>query len=486
MTDEVHAGLWINGKEGPAASGETFPVIDPGCGEVIGSAARGSSADVDRAVEAAQKAFRSSAWSRMTALERNYLLWNYAKKIEAEKDSLARLLSRESGKTLHDAVDDVVTAVRNFEYYAGWADKIYGQVVPVPERGVFDYILREPLGVVGHIIPWNYPLDIFARGLAPCLAIGNTVVVKPAEETPLATLELARLSVEAGFPEGVINVVPGFGKEAGAALASHPGIQGLAFCGSVVTGKEVLAAAAGRITPVVSLELGGKSACILFPDADVLRSAKAKAWSVCHNTGQSCGARSRMLVHESQVEQVADVMRSTLAKIRIGYGLDDPDMGPLVSQKQLDRVRGYIEAGQAEGAELLAGGGHPQAEPLRQGYYIEPALFGGAKPGMRIVEEEIFGPVIAILTYQTEEEAVALANASPYGLSAEIWTRDLARAHRVAAQLDVSLVTVNGTGGFGIETPFGGIKQSGFGREGGWESIVQYSRVKNVWMVLEG
>ncbi|RPI22509.1 MAG: aldehyde dehydrogenase family protein, partial [Chloroflexota bacterium] len=210
------------------------------------------------------------------------------------------------------------------------------------------------------------------------------------------------------------------------------------------------------------------------------------AWSICHNTGQSCGARSRLLVHRSQVDQVTEVMRSTLAKIRIGYGLDDPDIGPLVSQKQLDRVLGYIKAGQGEGAELLAGGRRPESETLSQGYYIEPALFGGAKPGMRIVEEEIFGPVIAILTYETEEEAVEMANASAYGLSAELWTRDLARAHRVAAQLDVSLVTVNGSGGFGIETPFGGIKQSGFGREGGWESIVQYSRVKNVWMVLEG
>jgi acyl-CoA reductase-like NAD-dependent aldehyde dehydrogenase len=411
-------------------------------------------------------------------------MWALARGIEAEKEHLARLLSLENGKPLSSAYDELQTTIRNFEYYAGWADKIHGRVVPVPD-GAFDYILHEPLGVVGHIIPWNYPLDIFARGVAPCLAVGNTVVVKPAEETPLSTVEVGRLSSEVGFPPGVVNVVTGFGPEAGAALAAHPGIQGLAFCGSVATGKEVLAAAARRITPVISLELGGKSPCIVFPDADVERAVESATWGICYNAGQSCGARSRLLVPRGLFATVADRVKATMATIRLGHGLEDPDMGPLVSEEQLERVLGYIEEGRREGANLLYGGRRPDDDHLRRGYFVEPTLFARVQPDMRIAEEEIFGPVLGILTFDSEEEAVELANASIYGLSAEIWTRDLARAHRVAAQLDVSHVTVNGTGGFGVEAPFGGLKQSGFGREGGWESILQYSRVKNVWIKLD-
>jgi acyl-CoA reductase-like NAD-dependent aldehyde dehydrogenase len=356
-------------------------------------------------------------------------------------------------------------------------------VVPVSEQ-IFDYIRQEPLGVVGHIIPWNYPLDIFARGVAPCLAVGNTVVAKPAEETPLSTLELARMATEVGFPPGVVNVVTGLGQEAGTALASHPGIQVLAFCGSVTTGKQVLATAALNITPVVSLELGGKSPCLIFPDADVEKAASSAAWGICYNAGQSCGALSRLFVPQELYEAVVNKIRATMASIRVGYGQDDPDMGPLISEEQLERVLGYIAEGGREGARLAFGGRRPDRLPLLQGYFIEPTLFGEAQPGMRIVEEEIFGPVLSILTFDSEEHAIELANASSYGLSAEIWTQDLSRAHRVAAQLDVSHVTVNGGGGFGVEAPFGGLKQSGFGREGGWESILQYSRVKNVWINL--
>lgn len=483
MTMAFDAGLWIDGQEVPAQSGKTVPVIDPGLGESIGTVASGGQNDVERAVEAAHQAFVSPSWHALDPYQRGHLLWKWARKIEEEKDSIAELLSLENGKPLRQAYDEVGTTVRNFEYYAGWADKIYGRVVPA-RHGVFDYILLEPLGVVGHIIPWNYPLDIFARGVAPCLAVGNTVVAKPAEETPLSTLELARLATEVGFPDGVVNVVTGHGTEAGAALASHIGIQSLAFCGSIETGKLVLNAAAQNITPIVSLELGGKSPCLVFRDADAERAAEVVAWGICYNTGQSCGALSRLIVQRELYDSMVEKVKSVMGSIQLGYGRENPDMGPLVSAKQLETVLGYIQEGCREGAKLVFGGQRAAEGNLAKGYFIEPTLFSEVRQGMRIVEEEIFGPVLGILEFDTEEEAIKLANDSKYGLSAEIWTRDLSRAHRVASRLDVSHVTVNGGGGFGVEAPFGGVKQSGFGREGGWDSILQYSRVKNVWINL--
>lgn len=483
MEADFNTGLWVAGKEMPAAHGGRLPVVDPANGEILGYAAGGESVDVDRAVEAARAGFYSQQWRGLKPEERGRLLVKLAQRLEAEKDHLARTLSLENGKTLDQAYDEVGTTVRNFEYFGGWADKILGSVVPVAPD-VFDYILHEPLGVVGHIIPWNYPLDIFARGVAPCLAVGNTVVAKPAEETPFSTLEIARLASEVGFPDGVINIVTGYGREAGAALAGHGGIQALAFCGSIDVGKEVLATAARQITPVVSLELGGKSPLILFRDADIEAASISAAYSICYNTGQSCGALSRFLVPKEQEEFVVDKVVQTLGTIRLGRGVENPDMGPLISASQLERVLGYIQQGERESAQVSFGGRHPGDERLSKGFFVEPTLFIGAKPGMRIVEEEIFGPVMAVMPFSSEEEAVELANASKYGLSAEIWTNNLSRAHRVARQLDVSHVTVNGGGGFGIQAPFGGVKQSGFGREGGWDSILQYSRVKNVWINL--
>ena len=475
--------LWIDGQEEEAEGGEYFAVIDPGCGEEIGLAARGKSADIDRAVFSAHKAFYSQDWYGLKPYERGRLMLKLAEKINLERDHIAKLLSIENGKPLHESYDEVETTVRNFEYYGGWADKVHGRVVPI-SNDVLDYIRLEPLGAVGHIIPWNYPLDIFARGVAPCLAIGNTVVAKPAEETPLSTLEIARLSGEVGFPAGVINVVSGYGHEAGAALAGHPGIQGLAFCGSIEIGKQVLRAAVENITPVVSLELGGKSPLIIFPAADVEKATSAGAHSILYNTGQSCGCLSRVLVHDDLLEMVTQQIKDVLAKVRLGTWDEDADIGPLVSQGQMERVLRYIQVGLSEGATLVSGGRRVESGSLNRGYFIEPTVFTDVRPGMRIIDEEIFGPVLGIITFKTEAEAIQIANGSKYGLSAEVWTRDLSQAHRVAAQLDVSHVTINGGGGFGIEAPFGGVKQSGFGREGGWESILQYSRVKNIWVNL--
>jgi len=483
MDLEKKAGLWIDGNEVEPVSGNYFPVIDPGNGKVLTEAGRGEQEDIDRAVEAASKSLHAEAWRDLKPYERGRLMIKLAEKVDAERDSLARLLSMENGKPLRQSYDEIETTVRNFEYYGGWADKIHGRVIPISDA-VLDYIRLEPLGVVGHIIPWNYPLDIFARGVAPCLAVGNTVVVKPAEETPLSSLALGRLTAEVGFPPGVVNVVSGYGQEAGAALAGHSGIQALAFCGSIEAGKEVLRLAAQNITPVVSLELGGKSPLIIFADADMEGAAGSGAFSILYNTGQSCGCLSRVLVESSIVDQVTQTILEILGKVRAGTWQDDLDFGPLVSKGQLQRVLDYIEIGKREGARVARGGQRMRAEPYRNGFFLEPTVFTDVKPGMHIIEEEIFGPVLAIMSFETEEEAVEIANSSRYGLSAEIWTQNLSRAHTVAARLDVSHVTINGGGGFGIEAPFGGVKQSGFGREGGYESILQYSRVKNVWVNL--
>ena len=345
---EMPALLWIGGAPVPASTGETFPVLDPATEEVIGEAPRGVAEDIDRAVDAARAAARSREWRDMDPFRRGRILLAWARRIDAEREPIARLLSRENGKPLAEAIDEVETTVRYIEYYAGWADKFDGRVVGVP-GGALEYVLHEPLGVVGQVVPWNYPLDVFARGVAPALTVGNTIVAKPSAETPLSTLYVASLSDEAGMPPGVLNVVSGFGADAGAHLAGHAGIDGLAFCGSVATGREVLRAAAERITPVVSLELGGKSAKIVFDDADLDAAASAAAHGITYNAGQSCGTQSRVLVPRALVDEVAGRIRDVLAGVRIGPGIDDPDMGPLVSEAQLDRVIGLIESGRERG-----------------------------------------------------------------------------------------------------------------------------------------
>jgi len=433
--------------------------------------------ETDAAVARAKETF--PAWRAVAPGDRSVLLHQLADALADRQEDLAKLEARNAGKPISDARGEMGMVVETFRYYAGAPERLTGKTIPV--AGGVDMTFREPLGVVGLITPWNFPLTIASWKIAPALAAGNTIVAKPSAETPLSTLRVARLSEEVGMPPGVLNVVSGFGADAGAHLAGHSGIDGLAFCGSVATGREVLAAAAARITPVVSLELGGKSAKLVFEDADLGAAADAAAHGVTYNAGQSCGTQSRVLVPRSKVDEFAERVRGVLAGVRVGRGVDDPDMGPLVSEAQLERVLGYIESGRAEGAQVAHGGGRG-ARPDGRGFFVEPTLFVGARPEMRIIREEIFGPVVSVLPFDSEEEAIEIANASEFGLSASVWTRDLARAHRVARRLDVSVVAVNGGGGFDVESPWGGVKQSGFGREGGIESMLQYSRVKAVWI----
>jgi acyl-CoA reductase-like NAD-dependent aldehyde dehydrogenase len=475
--------MLIGGEWVDAAGGGTFETRDPATGTVLAAVPRGEAPDVDRAVAAARRAFESGPWPAATPAERGRILHRISAGIRAKADELARLETLDTGKPLRQARADVEVAARYFEFYAGAADKLLGQVIPLGP-GFLDYSLREPWGVCAQIIPWNYPIQIAARGIAPALAAGNCVVSKPAEETPLTALRLGAIVLEAGLPAGVLNIVTGYGEEAGAALAAHPDIDHLAFTGSVEVGTLVMQAAAKNIVPV-NLELGGKSPNIVFADTDPAAAVPVVVNSIIQNAGQTCSAGSRMLVqrlvHDEWVERVSARMR----EVKIGPGLEDPELGPLISEGQLNRVMGYLDVAKREGAEVVTGGARPGDPKLAKGFFVEPTLVDRVKPEMRIAREEVFGPVLAVLPFDDVEEAAALANATEYGLVAAIWTRDLSRAHSLARQLKVGQVYVNtyGAGG-GVEFPFGGYKKSGFGREKGLEALLTYTQVKNVCVKL--
>ncbi len=475
--------MLIGGEWVDAAGGGTFETRDPATGEVLATVPRGQAADVDRAVAAARRAFEGGPWPATTPAERGRILMRIAAGIRARAEELARLETLDTGKPLRQARTDVDVAARYFEFYAGACDKLLGQVIPLGP-GFLDYTLREPWGVCAQIIPWNYPLQIAARGIAPALATGNCVVSKPAEETPLTALRLGALALEAGLPPGVLNVVTGYGEEAGAPLAAHRDINHLAFTGSVEVGSLVMQAAARNIVPV-NLELGGKSPNIVLADADAAAAVPVIVNSIIQNAGQTCSAGSRLLVqrqaHDELVERVAARMR----EVRMGPGLEDPDLGPVISDVQLKRVMGYLEVARQEGAEVVAGGGRPAEARLARGHFVQPTLVDRVKPEMRIAQEEVFGPVLAVLAFDEVEEAAALANATEYGLVAAIWTRDISKAHRLAHRLKVGQVYVNtyGAGG-GVELPFGGYRKSGFGREKGLEALYTYTQVKNVCVKL--
>jgi acyl-CoA reductase-like NAD-dependent aldehyde dehydrogenase len=481
---ELQSGrLFIGGEWQDAASGRTFESINPATGEVLATVAEADASDVDRAVSAARAAFEEGAWPRMLPRERGRLLHRIADLLEANADHLARLETLDNGKPVREArMFDVQGSIDCFRYYAGWADKITGDTLPAV--GPFlTYTRREPIGVCGQIIPWNYPLQMAAWKVAPALACGNTVVLKPAEQTPLTALELARLAHEAGLPAGVLNVVPGFGETAGAALVAHPDVDKIAFTGSTPVGKLIQREAAGTLKRV-SLELGGKSPNIVLADADLEAAVRGAISAIFYNTGQACTAGSRLLVEESVHAEFMEKLLARAAAMKPGDPLDPKTrMGPLVSQEQLERVIGYVEVGRSEGAELVFGGTRPELNGGR-GFFHDPTIFDRVSPEMTIAREEIFGPVLAVSSFRDLDEAVNLANHTEFGLAAAVWTRDVAKAHRMAHQLRAGTVWVNMYHMLDTGAPFGGYKQSGYGRELGREALDLYTQVKSVWVNL--
>ncbi|MBU6442530.1 MAG: aldehyde dehydrogenase family protein [Alphaproteobacteria bacterium] len=477
--------LLIDGRWVEAASGKTFSTFNPATGEVLAQVARGGPADVDLAVSAARRAYESPAWRQMNAMDRTKLLLRLADLIERDAEELAVLECLNNGKPAKlTRLVEVEGSIKTFRYFAGWPTKFGGETLPVSPRGgvrILNYTTREPVGVAALIIPWNYPLSMAAWKVAPALAAGCTVVLKPAEQTPLTALRLGELALEAGFPEGVFNVVTGFG-DAGAALVEHPGVDKVAFTGSTEVGKAIVRAAAGNLKKV-SLELGGKSPQIVFPDAHLGDAAAAIAQGIFFNQGQTCTAGSRVYAHRDCYDRLIAAVSDHAAKLKIGNGLDpDSDFGPLISQEQWDRVSGYVEVGSKQGAKLIAGGRRPPH--LDRGYFFEPTIFADADASMRIVREEIFGPVLSVLRWTDEDDLIRQANDSDYGLSAGIWTNNLRNAHRAAAALQAGTVWVNCFNLVDPATPFGGFKQSGWGREHGRQAMEMYSETKSVWVNL--
>jgi aldehyde dehydrogenase (NAD+) len=471
--------LILNGERAEASDGKTFDVYDPSSGDVLASVAKATKADVDRAVRAAHVALESKAWGGMLPAERGRIMFRMAQALRERLDELATLESRDNGKPLRQARTDVQVAARYFEFFAGIADKIMGNTIPLGP-GFLDYTIREPIGVSAQIVPWNYPIQIGARGVAPALAAGCAVVLKPSSEAPMTALRLGEIAIECGLPPGVLNVVPGTGAEAGTALASHPDINQLTFTGSVDVGIEVAKMAAQNVVPVV-MELGGKSPNIVFADADLDLAAQGVANAIFQNAGQTCSAGSRLLVERSAHDAFVARLSQRAKTMRLGPGVSDPDMGPIISKRQLETIERYVDIGKKEGAGVAAGGQRPNDPSLGRGFFFQPTLLDHVSPDMRVAQEEIFGPVLAILTFSDVEEAANLANRSQYGLVAGIWTRDINKAMALSSAIKSGQVFINtyGAGG-GVELPFGGYKKSGYGREKSLESLASYTQVKNV------
>src|SRR5579871_1586740 len=480
--------MLINGRWVNAASGKTFPTYNPATGEVLAQVAEGDREDIERAAKAARQAFENGPWRRMTASERGRLIWKLADLLEQHTEEFGYIESLDNGKPLAIAkAADVPLAVDLLRYMAGWATKIEGNTIPIsvpytPGAKYLAYTLREPVGVVGQIIPWNFPLLMAAWKLGPALATGCTVVLKPAEQTPLSALRLGELIMEAGIPDGVVNIVPGYGETAGAALAAHPDVDKVAFTGSTEVGKLIVQAAAGNLKKV-SLELGGKSPAIVFPDADMDVAIAGTSSAIFFNMGQCCTAGSRLYVHKNVFDKLMQGVADNAGKIKIGHGLDpETQLGPLVSDEQFKRVTGYLAAGRQQGARVVTGGNRVG----EQGYFVQPTVLTDTNPNMSVIREEIFGPVVCAIPFDDADldRIARTANDTTYGLAASIWTRDLGIAHKLARRIKAGTVWIN-THNFGDPAlPFGGYKQSGWGREMGYEAIELYTEIKAVAAAL--
>jgi acyl-CoA reductase-like NAD-dependent aldehyde dehydrogenase len=474
--------LVIGGEAVDAASGKTFPVVNPATEEELAAVAEGEAADIDRAVASARAAFESDAWRATSARRRGEMLYRLGELCTEHKDAIARLETLNNGKPLFESLIDIKLAADTLKYYGGWADKIHGETIPV-DGPFFNYTLREPVGVVGAIVPWNFPLSLATWKVGPALACGNTVVLKPAEQTPFTALYLAELALEAGFPAGALNCVPGYGPTAGAALVRHPGVDKIAFTGSTTVGKEIMREAAATVKKI-SLELGGKSPNIVFADADLDAAARGALTGIFYGKGEVCAAGSRLLVEASVREPLQEKILERATRMVAGDPLHPKTrLGAIVSKAQMERVLSYIESGKREGATLLTGG---ERTPVNgKGYFVQPTIFGDVTSDMKIAREEIFGPVLAMMPFEGGERgAVSLANETIYGLAAGIWTRDIKKALRTARAVRAGTVWINTYNMYDAASPFGGVKQSGFGRELGAQALEGYTQVKSVWVDL--
>ena len=482
LNTPIRHQLFIDGEFVDAISGETLATLNPHDNSVIAEVAMAGHADIDKAVQAAQKAF--PAWSRLQAADRGRILLKLADLIEAHAEELARLESLDTGHPIRDCrMLDVPRTAGCFRYFGGMADKFQGETIPV-DIGFLNYTLREPLGVVGQVVPWNFPLMFTSWKMAPALAAGNTIVLKPAEITPLTTLKIAELMREAGMPAGVVNIVPGLGKVAGQYIAEHPDIAKIAFTGSTATGKSIVQASAGNLKKV-QLELGGKGANIVFEDAHLIAAVNGAAWAIFHNQGQACIAGSRLVLHENIADAFLEKFIALANSIRLGNPLDpETEMGPLTSALHRDRVLSYVEVAKSEGGEILAGGESPGGD-LAHGCYVRPTIVRVKHYKDRVAQEEVFGPFVTVLTFKTDAEALEIANGTDYGLGSGLWTSNLQRAHLFAREIRSGMVWINSYKRVNPGSPFGGMGQSGYGREMGFDAMREYTQVKSVWVNID-
>jgi aldehyde dehydrogenase (NAD+) len=476
---EARFGLIVGGREEPGTNGDYRPVLDPATNEPVAQAAVASPDDARRAMEVAERAFRESPWASDEGARRSKALGKLASLLDSRTDEFARLETLNVGKPLRESRIDIAYVVRTLEYFAGMADKLEGETIPVPGARI-DYTIREPLGVTVHIAPWNYPLLLAVRSVAPALAAGNSVVLKPASLTPLSAVAFGRLAPEAGVPDGILNVVPGNGADVGMALVDDPRCASVTFTGSGEVGPTIAEHAARRFVPL-TLELGGKGPVLVFPDADLERAAKGVGYGIFQNAGQMCWAASRLLVHESIAGPFVEKVRSIAEGLKLGPGTQDGvEMGPLVSRDQAERVLDYVRDARESGGRVLAGGSKVETPPLSAGNFVRPTVLSDVPASSRAVREEIFGPVLVVRTFRDTEDAIRAANDTPYGLLSAVWTRDLATAHSVARRLETGMVVVNESPTTYPQTPFGGVKSSGVGFEQGMRAVETFTRRKNI------